>query len=65
MHWITGYGAIKKEVCEAMTAAVVPGGGLAYSAEVRALHALEQDGAFAPPSPPPPALRWRGTAAQR
>jgi hypothetical protein len=40
----------------------VPGGGVAYRAGVRALHALEQDGAFAPPSPPPPARRQRGKA---
>ena len=65
MHRITEYSAIKKEVGEAMTAAVGPGGGVAYNAEVRARHALEQDGVLAPPSPPPPAPRWRGTAAQR
>jgi hypothetical protein len=55
-------GATKKEVCEAITAAAVPGGGVAYSVEVRARQALEQDGAFAPPSPPPPARRQRGEA---
>jgi hypothetical protein len=56
------YGATKKEVFEAITAAAVPGGGVAYRAGIRALHALEQDGAFAPPSPPPPARRQRGKA---
>jgi hypothetical protein len=38
------------------------GGGVAYRVEVRALQALEQDGAFSPPSPPPPARRQRGKA---
>ena len=37
---------------EAIKAAAVPGGEVAYSVGVRALQALEQDGAFAPPSPP-------------
>src|SRR2546426_8692743 len=34
-------------------AAAVPGGDVAYSVGVRALQGLEQEGAFAPPSPPP------------
>jgi AhpD family alkylhydroperoxidase len=55
------YGATREELFEAIKAAAVPGGGVAYSVGVRALQALEQDGAFAPPSPPP-ARRQRGTA---
>ena len=66
------------ELFEAIKAAAVPGGGVAYSVGVRALQALEQDGAFPPPSPPspsrsqrekasppPPATRRRGKAAPR
>ena len=56
------YGATKEELFEAIKAAAVPGGGVAYSVGVRALQALEQDGAFPPPSPPPAARRHRGTA---
>src|SRR3989454_9581708 len=72
------YGATKEELFEAIKAAAVPGGGVAYSVGVRALQALEQDGAFPPPSPPspsrsqrdkanppPPATRQRGKAAPR
>ena len=47
------YGATKDELFEAIKAAAVPGGGVAYSVGVRALQALEQDGAFASPIPPP------------
>ena len=57
------YGATKEELFEAMKAAAVPGGGVAYSVGVRALQALQQDGAFPPPSPPPPASRQQGKAA--
>jgi alkylhydroperoxidase/carboxymuconolactone decarboxylase family protein YurZ len=56
------YGATKDELFEAIKAAAVPGGGVAYSAGVRALQALEQDGAFPPPSPPPPAPHRAGGA---
>jgi AhpD family alkylhydroperoxidase len=56
------YGATKDELFEAIKAAAVPGGGVAYSVGVRALQALEQDGAFPPPSPPPATRRQRGTA---
>src|ERR671938_444488 len=56
------YGATREELFEAIKAAAVPGGGVAYSVGVRALQALEQDGAFLPPSPPPPAHRQRGKA---
>ena len=71
-------GATKDELFEAIKAAAVPGGGVAYSVGVRALQELEQDGAFPrpnPPSPsrsqrekassPPPATRRRGKAATR
>jgi AhpD family alkylhydroperoxidase len=74
------YGATKEELFEAIKAAAVPGGGVAYSVGVRALQALEQDGACALPSPParcqrgtattqppslPPATRRRGTATSQ
>jgi AhpD family alkylhydroperoxidase len=58
-------GATKDELFEAIKAAAVPGGGVAYSVGVRALQALEQDGAFPPTSPPPPAPRRRGKAVKR
>ena len=54
------YGATKEELFEAIKAAAVPGGGVAYSVGVRALQALDQDGAFPSPSPPPPARHQRG-----
>jgi AhpD family alkylhydroperoxidase len=57
------YGATKEELFEAIKAAAVPGGGVAYSVGVRALQALDQDGAFPPSSPPPPARRQQGKAA--
>ena len=56
------YGATREELFEAIKAAAVPGGGVAYSVGIRALRALEHDGAFPPPSPPPPARRQRGKA---
>lgn len=56
------YGATKEELFEAIKAAAVPGGGVAYNVGVRALQALEQDGAFPPPSQPPAVRRRRGTA---
>jgi AhpD family alkylhydroperoxidase len=56
------YGATRDELFEALKAAAVPGGGVAYSVGVRALQALEQDGAFAPSPPAPPARSQRGKA---
>jgi AhpD family alkylhydroperoxidase len=56
------YGATKEELFEANKAAAVPGGGVAYSVGVRALQALEQDGAFPPPTPSPAARGQRGKA---
>jgi AhpD family alkylhydroperoxidase len=56
------YGATKDELFEAIKAAAVPGGGVAYSVGIRALQALEHDGAFPPSSPPPPARRQQGKA---
>src|SRR3989442_9539582 len=50
------YGATKEELFEAIKAAAVPGGGVAYSVGVRALQELDQAGAFPPPTPPPPSL---------
>jgi AhpD family alkylhydroperoxidase len=56
------YGATKDELFEAIKAAAVPGGGVAYSVGLRALQALEQDGVFALAPPSTPARRQRGTA---
>jgi AhpD family alkylhydroperoxidase len=56
------YGATKEELFEAIKAAAVPGGGVAYSVGVRALQTLEHDGAFPPPSSPPAVRGRRGTA---
>jgi AhpD family alkylhydroperoxidase len=56
------YGATKEELFEAIKAAAVPGGGVAYSVGVRALQDLDQDGAFLLPTPSPAARRQRGTA---
>ena len=56
------YGATKDELFEAIKAAAVPGGGVAYSVGVRALHALEQAGVFAPPTPRPAGRGRRSTA---
>src|SRR5882672_10414213 len=56
------YGATKEELFEVIKAAAVPGGGVAYSVGVRALQALEQEGAFPEPSPPPPARNQRRKA---
>ena len=55
-------GATKDELFEAIKAAAVPGGGVAYSVGVRALQELDQDGAFPRPSPSPAARRQRGKA---
>lgn len=59
------HGATREELFEAIKAAAVPGGGVAYSVGVRALQELEQDGAFTPPSPPPPSPSRRRKAARR
>ena len=55
------YGATKDELFEAIKAAAIPGGGVAYSVGVRALQALEQDGAFLPLRPSPARRGRRGT----
>jgi AhpD family alkylhydroperoxidase len=55
-------GATKEALFEAIKAAAVPGGGVAYSVGIRALQELEQEGAFPPPSPPPAARSQRGKA---
>src|SRR6267142_3130039 len=62
MRRALAHGATKDELFEAIKAAAVPGGGVAYSVGVRALQALEQDGAFPPPSPSPAVRGQRGTA---
>src|SRR5439155_23117030 len=62
MRRALAHGATKDELFEAIKAAAVPGGGVAYSVGVRALQMLEQDGAFPPASPSTPTRRQRGTA---
>ena len=62
MRRVLAHGATQDELFEAIKAAAVPGGGVASSVGVRALQALEQDGAFLPPSPPPAVPKRRGTA---
>jgi AhpD family alkylhydroperoxidase len=62
MRRAIAYGATKEELFEAIKAAAVPGGGVAYSVGVRALQDLDQDGAFLLPTPSPAARRQRGTA---
>src|SRR5882672_2737715 len=62
MRRAINYGATKEELFEAIKAAAVPGGGVAYSVGVRALQALEQEGAFPRPSPPSPSRSQRGKA---
>ena len=57
------YGATQEELFEAIKAAAVPGGGVAYSVGVRALQELEQEGAFPRPSPPSPSRSQRGKAS--
>ena len=63
MRRALAYGATKEELFEAIKAAAVPGGGVAYSVGIRALQALEQDGAFpfAPSSASAPRQRGKGT----
>jgi hypothetical protein len=65
MRRAIAHGATRDELFEAIKAAPVPGGGVAYSVGVRALQALEHDGAFAPAPPAAPARRPRGTATPR
>jgi AhpD family alkylhydroperoxidase len=63
MRRAIAYGATKEELFEAIKAAAVPGGGVAYSVGVRALQDLEQEGAFPRPSPPSPSRSQRGKAS--
>ena len=65
MRRAVDYGATREELFEAIKAAAVPGGGVAYSVGVRALQALEQDGVFTPASPPPASPRRRSKTARR
>jgi AhpD family alkylhydroperoxidase len=62
MRRAIAYGATKEELFEALKAAAVPGGGVAYSVGVRALQELDQDGAFPPPTSSPAARGQRGKA---
>src|ERR1043166_5355812 len=62
MRRALAHGATKEELFEAIKAAAVPGGGVAYSVGVRALQALEQDGVLTPAPPTAPARRQRGPA---
>jgi AhpD family alkylhydroperoxidase len=65
MRRAIAYGATREELFEAIKAAAVPGGGVAYSVGIRALQELEQDGAFPPPRTPQLARRSQGTASSR
>src|SRR2546430_8641076 len=53
------YGATKEELFEAIKAAAVPVGGVAYSVGGRALQDLEQDGALPRASPSSPSRSQR------
>jgi AhpD family alkylhydroperoxidase len=55
------YGATKEELFEAIKAAAIPGGGVAYSVGIRALQELEQAGVFPPPTLSSPSRSQRGT----
>lgn len=59
------YGATREELFEALKAAAVPGGGVAYSVGIRALQTLDQEGAFAEPIPPPAAPSRQKKSAKR
>src|SRR5436189_3834170 len=63
MRRALAHGATKDEFFEAIKAAAVPGGGVAYSVGIRALQVLEQDGAFPQPNPPSPSRSQRGKAS--
>src|SRR6266545_8048519 len=63
MRRAVAYGATKEELFEAIKAAAVPGGGVAYSVGVRALQELDQDGTFPQPSPPSPLRSQREKAS--
>jgi AhpD family alkylhydroperoxidase len=65
MRRAIAYGATREELFEAIKAAAVPGGGVAYSVGVRALQTLEQEGAFTPTRPRPPSSGRRGKATKR
>lgn len=49
MRRALAHGATKEELFEAIKAASVPGGGVAYSVGVRALKQLDDEGAFRQP----------------
>ena len=53
----------QRKIFDAIKAAAVPGDGVAYSVGVRALQALDKDGAFPPPSPHVSILSTEGKAA--
>src|SRR5207244_11181875 len=56
------YGATKEELFEAIKAAAVPGGGVAYSVGGRALQALDQEGALPSLTASRPSQSQRSTA---
>src|SRR6266852_415694 len=62
MRRAIAYGATREELFEAIKAAAVPGGGVAYSVGVRALQALDQEGDLPSLTPSRPSHRPRGTA---
>ena len=59
------FGATRQELFEALKAAHIPGGGVAYSVGIRALQELELGGAFRKKSSPALAKRSRKKAAKK
>jgi AhpD family alkylhydroperoxidase len=60
------FGATRQELFEALKAAHIPGGGLAYSVGIRALQELELAGTFKKPTTSAPlSARSRKKAAKR
>ena len=59
------HGATRQELFEALKAAHIPGGGVAYSVGIRALQELEIEGAFRKSGAPPPAKSRRRKTARR
>ncbi|MBI4191522.1 MAG: carboxymuconolactone decarboxylase family protein [Betaproteobacteria bacterium] len=59
------YGATRQELFEALKAAHIPGGGMAYSVGIRALQELENDGIFGKTSASPPSKNRRRKPAER
>jgi AhpD family alkylhydroperoxidase len=59
------FGATRQELFEALKAAHIPGGGMAYSVGIRALQELELGGTFKKTTTAPLSKRRRKTAVKR